>query len=152
MAARFEDIVNGMINVSFGAAAIAAEKGKAALDELSAKGAEVRKDPSAPDFARSVSDAFAQAGGTISDVTERLSSQGETAAEKVLDELILLRARQLSEPDREEFVKHVEELVKHADDDATPAQGVKVEVEDAPEDVDPDTDAASDADSGEAGK
>lgn len=140
MATKFEQLVNGMINVSFGAAAVAAEKGKDFLNDLNAKGEEVRKDSSTPDFARSLSDAFAQAGGTFSDVTERLSQQGETAADRVLDELILLRASQLSEAERDEFVAHVSELVKHADD-----ASVKVEVETVEEDVtDADDDASKD--------
>lgn len=124
MATKFEDLLNGMINVSFGAAAVAAEKGKGFLDDLNAKGAEVRKDSSTPDFARSLSDAFEQAGGTFTEVTERLSQQGETAADRVLDELIALRASQLDAAGRAEFTDHVAELVKHADDGA-----VKVAVE-----------------------
>lgn len=140
MAAKFEDIVNGMLNVGFGAAAVAAEKGKEVFDGLNAKGQEVRSDSSTPDFARSFSDAFAQAGGTVSDVTERLSAQGESAAEKVLDELIRLRARQLSEVERTEFLDHIAEVVKHADDEA-----VRVTVESVEEDVAEDEPAPEDA-------
>lgn len=58
----------------------------------------MRKDAGAPDIARSVSDMFEQAGGTISDLTERLGMQGETAAQRVLDELILARVRVMTAP------------------------------------------------------
>lgn len=41
---------------------------------------------------------FEQAGGTISDLTERLGMQGETAAQRVLDELVLARVRVMTAP------------------------------------------------------
>ncbi|MFR7670677.1 MAG: hypothetical protein ACLU0O_08345 [Collinsella sp.] len=46
-----------------------------------------------------MSDMFEQAGGTISDLTERLGMQGETAAQRVLDELILARVRVMTAPE-----------------------------------------------------
>lgn len=46
---------------------------------------------------------FEQAGGTISDLTERLGVQGETAAQRVLDELILARVRVMTAPERTAF-------------------------------------------------
>ncbi len=73
MVMKFDQLVNGAINVGFGAAAVAVEGGKKVLDDLNAKGEQVRKDAGTPDIARSVSDMFEQAGGTISDLTERLS-------------------------------------------------------------------------------
>ena len=88
MVMKFDQLVNGAINVGFGAAAVAVEGGKKVLDDLNTKGEQVRKDAGTPDIARSVSDMFEQAGGTISDLTERLGMQGETAAQRVLDELI----------------------------------------------------------------
>ena len=88
MVTKFEELVHGMVNIGFGAAALTAEKGKEVLDTLNAKGEQVRSDATAPDFARSMSDIFEQAGGTFSDVTERLSAKGESTAERVLDELI----------------------------------------------------------------
>lgn len=138
MATKFEDLVNGMINVGFGAAATAvgaasaaAEKGKEVLGDLASRGEEARRDADAPDFARSMSDVFEKAGGAFTDVTERLSTQGETVAERVLDELILARARQLSVGDRAAFVQHVSALVDSIEDEAV---SVKVEsVETQPE-------------------
>ena len=88
MVMKLDQLVNGAINVGFGAAAVAVEGSKKVLDDLNTKGEQVRKDAGAPDIARSVSDMFEQAGGTISDLTERLGMQGETAAQRVLDELI----------------------------------------------------------------
>ncbi len=88
MVMKLDQLVNGAINVGFGAAAVAVEGGKKVLDDLNTKGEQVRKDTATPDIARSVSDMFEQAGGTISDLTERLGMQGETAAQRVLDELI----------------------------------------------------------------
>mgnify|MGYP000169713038 CR=1 FL=1 len=41
MATKFEELVNGMVNVGFGAAAVTAEKGKELLDGLNARGEEV---------------------------------------------------------------------------------------------------------------
>lgn len=136
MASMFENLVNGMVNVSFGAAAVAAEKGKDFLDDLATKGAEVRSDPETPDFARSLSDAFKAAGGTVSDVTERLSTQGESMADKVLDELILLRARQMEAGERPEFLKHVQDLVDNADAEPVKVKVESVEVEGEPVDAD----------------
>ena len=75
MATKFEDLVNNMVNIGFGAAALTAEKGKEVLDSLSAKGEEVRRDSSTPDFARSMSDIFERAGGAFSDVTDRLNTR-----------------------------------------------------------------------------
>ena len=77
MATKFEELVNGMVNIGFGAAAITAERGKEVLENLNArgeevlsnlnaKGDEVRHDPATPDFARSMSDIFEQAGGMLS--------------------------------------------------------------------------------------
>ena len=88
MVMKLDQLVNGAINVGFGAAAVAVEGSKKVLDDLNTKGEQVRKDAGAPGIARSVSDMFEQAGGTISDLTERLGMQGETAAQRVLDELI----------------------------------------------------------------
>ena len=82
MATTFEELVNGMVNIGFGVAATAAEKGREVLEDLNAKGEEVRHDPSTPDFARSMSDVFESAGGMFTDATERLGAKGETAAER----------------------------------------------------------------------
>lgn len=131
MATKFEDLVNGMVNVGFGAAATAvgaaasaAQRSGQVLDDLAAKGAETRRDAGSPDFVRSMSDAFEKAGGKFSEATERLSAQGESVAERILDELILARVRALPEGERPAFVAHVQALVDAAGPDA-----VKVEVE-----------------------
>ena len=118
MATRFEELVNGMINISVGAAATAAEKGKEVMDGLSAKGEEVRGNAGAPDFARSMADVFERAGGAFSDVTERVSASGATTADKVLDELILARLRPVSRVEREAFIAHVKDLVESLDSSA----------------------------------
>lgn len=128
MVTKFEELVHGMVNIGFGAAALTAEKGKEVLDTLNAKGEQVRSDATSPDFARSMSDIFEQAGGTFSDVTERLGAKGESAAERVLDELILARVRFLTKAERTEFLAHVRDLVDSVDD-ATVT--VKVESADA---------------------
>ena len=107
MVMKLDQLVNGAINVGFGAAAVAVEGGKKVLDDLGTKGEQVRKDAGTPDIARSVSDMFEQAGGTISDLTERLGMQGETAAQRVLDELILARVRVMTAPERTAFLAHV---------------------------------------------
>lgn len=124
MATKFEELVNGMVNVGFGAAALTVEKSREALTALNDKGEQVRADSTAPDFARSMSDVFEQAGGAFSDVTDRLADSSQTAAERVLDELILARTRALSKAERTEFLAHVRDLVDSVDD-AT----VTVEVE-----------------------
>ena len=124
MASTFESLINNMLNVGIGAAATAGEKGKEVLDDLSAKGEQVRREQPAPDFARSMQDIFTQAGGAFSDVTERLGAKGSTVAERILDELILARARTLTMSERVEFMAHVRDLVDSVDD-AT----VTVEVE-----------------------
>lgn len=135
----FDDLVNGVIgltegaiNVGFGAAAVAAEKSKEVLDDLNAKGEEVRNDAETPDIFRSISDAFKAAGGTISETVERLSTRGETATEKVLDELILMHARQLSLAERDEYLVHVQNLIRSIPEE--PAVEVPVD-EEAAEDV-----------------
>ncbi|MCF2621217.1 hypothetical protein [Collinsella tanakaei] len=129
MATSFEKIVNNMVNIGFGAAALTAEKGKEVLDSLSAKGEEVRADAETPDFARSMSDVFERAGGMFSDVTDRLSNQGESVAERILDELILARVRPMSKAERAEFVSHVTELVDKVDDATVSVKVEAVEVE-----------------------
>lgn len=129
MATSFEKIVNNMVNIGFGAAALTAEKGKEVLDSLSAKGEEVRSDAETPDFARSMSDVFERAGGMFSDVTDRLSNQGESVAERILDELILARVRPMSKAERAEFVNHVTELVDEVDDATVSVKVEAVEVE-----------------------
>ncbi|VWM03987.1 Uncharacterised protein [Collinsella intestinalis] len=64
------------------------------------------------------------AGGTFSEVTERLSEHGATAAERILDELILARVRLLTKSERVAFMAHVRDLVDSVDDGT-----VTVEVE-----------------------
>lgn len=135
MATGFEDLVNNMVNIGFGVAATAAEKGKSVLDDLSAKGAEVRSDPSQPDFARSMADVFERAGGTFSDMTDRWNAAGSTVAERILDELIVARLRPMTTSERARFTAHVQEL-------ADSLETVTVEVEadeadDAPAQADP---------------
>lgn len=161
MANNFEDLVNNMVNIGFGAvstaagaAASAAEKGKEVLSDLAAKGDEARRDSSAPDFARSMSDIFEKAGGAFSDATARLSSQGESLAERVLDELILARARQLSAAERAAFVKHVSDLVNSVEDAAVTVEVESVETEAAAsaEEAPADDSAADAAASEQAGE
>ena len=136
MATKLEDLVNGMVNVGFGAAAVTLDTGKKVLKDLNAKGEEVRSDAATPDIARSVSDMFEQAGGTISDLTERLGMQGETAAQRVLDELILARVRIMTAPERTAFLAHVRDLVDSVEDNVTsvPVEAVEPDAEE-PDDV-----------------
>ena len=129
MVMKFDQLVNGAINVGFGAAAVAVEGGKKVLDDLNTKGEQVRKDT--PDIARSVSDMFEQAGGTISDLTERLGMQGETAAQRVLDELILARVRVMTAPERTAFLAHVRDIVDSVEDNVTSVPVESVEPDDA---------------------
>lgn len=137
MALKLDQLVNGAINVGFGAAAVAVESSKKVLDDLNTKGEQVRHDAGAPDIARSVSDMFEQAGGTISDLTERLGMQGETAAQRVLDELILARVRVMTAPERTAFLAHVRDIVDSVEDNVTSVPVESVEAEDA-EDVETD--------------
>ena len=131
MVMKFDQLVNGVINVGFGAAAVAVEGSKKVLDDLSTKGEQVRKDAGAPDIARSVSDMFEQAGGTISDLSERLGMQGETAAQRVLDELILARVRVMTAPERTAFLAHVRDIVDSVEDNVTSVPVESVEPDDA---------------------
>ena len=131
MVMKFDQLVNGAINVGFGAAAVAVEGGKKVLDDLNTKGEQVRKDAGAPDIARSVSDMFEQAGGTISDLSERLGMQGETAAQRVLDELILARVRVMSAPERTAFLAHVRDIVDSVEDNVTSVPVESVDPDDA---------------------
>lgn len=145
MATRFEDLVNNMVNIGFGAAALTAEKGKEVLDSLSAKGEEVRHDPSTPDFARSMSDVFERAGGVFTDVTDRLGTQGESVAERILDELIVARVRPMTKAERTAFLAHVRDIVDSADDATV---SVKVEAVEVDGDAEAEGDAPA-ADDGE---
>ena len=131
MVMKLDQLVNGAINVGFGAAAVAVEGSKKVLDDLNTKGEQARKDAGAPDIARSVSDMFEQAGGTISDLTERLGMQGETAAQRVLDELILARARVMTAPERTAFLAHVRDIVDSVEDNVTSVPVESVEPDDA---------------------
>lgn len=131
MVMKLDQLVNGAINVGFGAAVVAVEGSKKVLDDLNTKGEQVRKDAGAPDIARSVSDMFEQAGGTISDLTERLGTQGETAAQRVLDELILARVRVMTAPERTAFLAHVRDIVDSVEDNVTSVPVESVEPDDA---------------------
>lgn len=142
MAQKFEDIVNNMVNVGLGVAATAAEKGKEVFDDLAAKGSEVRNDAVQSDFGKSMADIFQQAGGAFSEATDRLSAQGATVAERILDELIMARVRPMTKTERIDFLAHVRDLVDSADN-AT----VTVEVEvDEPADKAASETAAADTD------
>lgn len=131
MVMKLDQLVNGAINVGFGAAAVAVEGGKKVLDDLGTKGEQVRKDAGAPDIARSVSDMFEQAGGTISDLTDRLGMQGETAAQRVLDELILACVRVMTAHERTAFLAHVRDIVDSVEDNVTSVPVESVEPDDA---------------------
>ena len=111
MVTKFEELVNGMVNIGFGVAATAAERGREVLEDLNTKGAEVRSDATSSDFARSMSDVFERAGGVFTETTERLAADGSTVAERVLDELIVARLRMLDAPERAAFLVHVGDLV-----------------------------------------
>ena len=145
MAKKFEDLVNDMVNVGFGVAATAAEKGKEVFDDLNAKGAEARADASGTDFARSMSDIFERAGGAFGDVTERLGASTSTVAERILDELILARVRAMTVSERIDFLAHVRDLVDSADDSTVTVEVESVDVAD-PADEAPEADAETDAD------
>ena len=136
MASSFEELINGMVNVGFGFAATAAEKGKEVLEDLNAKGEAVRSDASSPDFARSMSDIFERAGGVFGDASDRLSAKGDTAAERILDELIIARIRQLPAPARAAFVSHVQDLVRAVESETVkvPVESVETVAEDAEQD------------------
>ena len=136
MALKLDELVNGALNVSFGAAAVAVDGTKKVLGDLNAKGEKVRHEAGAPDIARSVSDMFEQAGGTISDLTERLGMQGETAAQRVLDELILARVRVMSAPERTAFLAHVRDIVDSVEDNVTSVPVESVEPDGAEGDED----------------
>lgn len=111
MVMKLDQLVNGAINVGFGAAAVAVEGGKKVLDDLNTKGE--------------------QAGGTISDLTERLGMQGETAAQRVLDELILARVRVMTASERTAFLAHVRDIVDSVEDNVTSVPVESVEPDDA---------------------
>ena len=72
---------------------------------------------------------FERAGCMFSDVTDRLSNQGESVAERILDELILARVRPMTAAERSEFVNHVTELVSKVDDATVSVKVEAVEVE-----------------------
>ena len=148
MAKKFEDLVNDMVNVGFGVAATAAEKGKEVFDDLNAKGAEARADASGTDFARSMSDIFERAGGAFGDVTERLGASTSTVAERILDELILARVRMMTVSERIDFLAHVRDLVDSADDSTVT---VEVESVDDAEPADEAPEVAADAEADAAG-
>ena len=124
MVMKLDQLVNGAINVGFGAAAVAVEGGKKVLDDLNTKGEQVRKDTATPDM-------FEQSGGTISDLTERRGMQGETAAQRVLDELILARVRVMTAPERTAFLAHVRDIVDSVEDNVTSVPVESVEPDDA---------------------
>lgn len=139
MVTKFEQLVTGAVNVGFGAAAVTVDTGKKVLKDLNEKGAEVRHDSGTPDIARSVSDMFEQAGGTVSDLTERLSTRGEGVAQKVLDELIAAYVGTLTASERTAFLAHVRDIVDTVEENVTsvPVESVEdaeaEDVEDATE-------------------
>ena len=81
-----------------------------------------------------MSDVFESAGGMFADATERLGAKGETAAERVLDELILARVRYLNEVERSAFLAHVQDLVR-----AVESETVHIPVESVDKDAEGDT-------------
>ena len=78
-----------------------------------------------------MSDIFEQAGGMFTDVTERLGAQGETVAERILDELIVARVRTMGASERTAFIAHVRELMDSVEDGSVSVPVESVEVEDA---------------------
>ena len=130
MVMKLDQLVNGAINVGFGAAAVAVEGGKKVLDDLNTKGEQVRKDTATPDIARSVSDMFEQAGGTISDLTDD-KAPVEVLGMRVLDELILARVRVMTAPERTAFLAHVRDIVDSVEDNVTSVPVESVEPDDA---------------------
>lgn len=131
MATKFEDLINDMVNIGFGVAAVTAEKGKEVLGDLNAKGAEARADARQSDFARSMADIFQQAGGVFTDATDRLGLSNSAVAERILDELILARLRALSMSERIEFLAHVRDLADTVDEGTVTVEVESVEEEDA---------------------
>lgn len=141
MAYRIDQLLNGMVNVGFGMAAVTVDTGKKVLKDLNDKGVEVRHDAAAPDIARSVSDMFDQAGGTVTDLMDRLGGHGEGVASAVLDELITARVSAMSAPERTAFLARVRDIVDSVEDHVT---SVPVESVEDVEDVDADAADASD--------
>ena len=95
-----------------------------------------------------MADIFQQAGGAFSEATDRLSAQGATVAERILDELIMARVRPMTKTERIDFLAHVRDLVDSADN-ATVT--VEVEVDEPAEEAASETAAAdTDAESTEA--
>ena len=135
MVMKLDQLVNGAINVGFGAAAVAVEGGKKVLDDLGTKGEQVRKDAGTPDIARSVSDMFEQAGGTISDLIycEEDGKQKSLrfATGKTLHELILARVRVMTAHERTAFLAHVRDIVDSVEDNVTSVPVESVEPDDA---------------------
>ena len=89
MVMKLDQLVNGAINVGFGAAAVAVEGGKKVLDDLN------------------------------------------TAAQRVLDELILARVRVMTAPERTAFLAHVRDIVDSVEDNVTSVPVESVEPDDA---------------------
>ena len=50
MAVRFDELVNDMVNIGFGAAAMAADKSREVLEDLNARGEAARNDVEASDY------------------------------------------------------------------------------------------------------
>lgn len=131
-------LANSAVNIGFGAVAGAVEKGKEVLSNLDDKGANVRNDAQTPDIAKSLSDMFDQAGGSIQGLAKRLTDSSESVATRALDELILAHVRPLDAAGRTAYVAHVTELVAKADEKSA----VEVKVESVEQDV---KDAVEDA-------
>ena len=104
MATKFEDLVNNMVNIGFGAAALTAEKGKEVLDSLSAKGEEVRSRFPDTRFRAFHVRYLRACGRCVFRCHRPLSYQGESVAERILDELILARVRTMTKAERVEFM------------------------------------------------
>ena len=131
MVMKLDQLVNGAINVASAPPPLPSRAARRFSTTLIPRASRVRKDAGAPDIARSVSDMFEQAGGTISDLTERLGMQGETAAQRVLDELILARVRVMTAPERTAFLAHVRDIVDSVEDNVTSVPVESVEPDDA---------------------
>lgn len=141
MAKTFEELVTDMLDMSLGAAAMAADKGKEFLDDLTARGAQARDEAAQSDLGRSVAEVFKQAGDAVEDATDRLGERGATVAERILDELIAARVRPLSTTERTAFIAHVNELVA-----SVPEAAVSVPVESVEDEAAPAADAPADGD------
>ena len=113
---KLESLIDGTVNVGFGAVAAAVEIGNKTLEELNSKGKQARANAKTPDFVRPISDVVDSTNEAVADLVDRMAHSSEQTNDRILDELIRFRVKRLDDEGRAAYLAHVTSLVQSIDE------------------------------------